>query len=379
MIFWHSLLLIIIFALPAQAAHWLLAVEHETVLAGKPLQVELVRPDSGTPWPSQVILRLIGVGTHEMVVRQKEAINSSRRLYEGSVPARLEGVMKVEAISVKSNRLLLDIKPGDKQGKPVASVAEEVSSDVAMAHTAASDDVDLGLAGISLNEPSYFILGAKDGMDARFQYSFKYQLFDELGPVAQAVPWLGDMFIGYTQTSLWDLGSDSAPFRDTSYRPSIFWQKTNAGEGWRPESWRVGFEHESNGKEAEDSRSLNYFFVRPEWRYRHDARHTLAVAPKFYIYVDKHENDDIEDYRGVTDLNIRYGDDDGLLLSTILRMGWEGKGSAQADITWPFKKPVFGKVGGFFHTQIFTGYGQTLLDYNENADTQLRFGISLVR
>ena len=141
----------------------------------------------------------------------------------------------------------------------------------------------------------------------------------------------------------------------------------------------MGFEHESNGKDGPDSRSLNYFFVRPEWRYRHDARHTLAVAPKFYIYVDKHENPDIEDYRGVTDLNIRYGDDDGLLLSTTMRMGWEGKGSAQADVTWPFKKPVFGKVGGFFHTQIFTGYGQTLLDYNENADTQVRFGISLVR
>lgn len=382
LVFLRVLFLMMILALPAQAADWLLAADKDEVAAGETLQIELVRPNASSPWPSHLLLRFAEPHeSNEAAFVATKAVNASRRVYEGKVPNNLKGVVKVQAVNLSSNRLLLQVEAAAPQavaaqGKDTDQVIEPQQETT---HTAASSDVDVGLGGITLNEPSYFILGNNGGFDARFQYSFKYQLFDELGPVAQAVPWLGQMYLGYTQTSLWDLGANSAPFKDTTYRPSLFWQKAAEGEGWWPESWRVGVEHESNGKDGVDSRSLNTLFVRPEWRYQHDAMHTLAVAPKFYVYLDKNENDDIQEYRGYTDLNVRYGDDDGLLLSTILRMGTQGKGSAQADITWPFKQPVFGKVGGFFHTQVFTGYGQTLLDYNKNADTQIRFGISLVR
>jgi len=29
--------------------------------------------------------------------------------------------------------------------------------------------------------------------------------------------------LAYTQTSIWDLETESVPFLDTSYRPSLFW------------------------------------------------------------------------------------------------------------------------------------------------------------
>jgi outer membrane phospholipase A len=354
----------------AGATDWLMAVRSPEVEAGRKLEVELVRPDLNSPWPDQLILDMAG---QDVVFSQVRAENQFRRVYNGHVPASALGPVTLRAVGLEANAILLAIRPAQTMA---ADSTPEVVDEVG---TAASSDVDLGLAGITLNEPSYFILGAKDGMDARFQYSFKYQLFDPLGPVAQAFSPLGEIYVGYTQTSLWDLSSDSKPFRDNSYRPSLFWQKTNAGKGLMPETWRVGYEHESNGRSGTDSRSIDTLFVQPEWRHHYDARHTLAVAPKVYVYLDKHENKDIQDYRGYADLNLRYGDDDGLLLSTLLRMGTSGKGSAQADVTWPFKRPILGKVGGFFHTQVFTGYGQTLLDYNQNADTQIRFGISLVR
>lgn len=361
------LLLLSAVPLTAHAATWLMAVSSPQVQAGRPLEVDLVRPDLNAPWPDQVRLRVAG---QDVLFKQLRSVNQFRRVYQGHVPADLEGRVEMLAQNLDANALLLQVHD--------TATAVEAQQE-ADRGTAASNDVDLGLAGITLNEPSYFILGAKDGMDARFQYSFKYQLFDPLGPVAQAWAPLGELYVGYTQTSLWDLSSESKPFRDNSYRPSLFWQKTNAGEGLVPETWRVGYEHESNGKSGVDSRSIDVLFVQPEWRHHYDARHTLAVSPKVYLYLDKHENKDIHEYRGYADLNLRYGDDDGLLLSTLLRMGTSGKGSAQADLTWPFKKPILGKVGAFFHTQVFTGYGQTLLDYNQNADTQIRFGVSLVR
>jgi hypothetical protein len=52
--------------------------------------------------------------------------------------------------------------------------------------------------------------------------SFKYRLFDRWVGFGQDRPWLSGLYFGYTQNSLWDLSAQSKPFRDTSYRPSLF-------------------------------------------------------------------------------------------------------------------------------------------------------------
>lgn len=73
------------------------------------------------------------------------------------------------------------------------------------------------------NEPVYFGMGWRGGTSARFQLSFKYRLFDQALGWGRDQPWLSGFYLGYTQTSLWNLSGDSKPFRDTSYRPSLFW------------------------------------------------------------------------------------------------------------------------------------------------------------
>ena len=51
--------------------------------------------------------------------------------------------------------------------------------------------------------------------------------------------WYENFYLGYTQTSLWDLQSDSMPFIDTTFNPSVFWLSDNL---WSSESqnWRLG-------------------------------------------------------------------------------------------------------------------------------------------
>ena len=66
----------------------------------------------------------------------------------------------------------------------------------------------------------YFVVGGNGGLSARFQLSFKYRLFDSDSLPVAWLPQLGNLYFGYTQNSLWDLGANSAPFRDTSYRPA---------------------------------------------------------------------------------------------------------------------------------------------------------------
>ena len=95
---------------------------------------------------------------------------------------------------------------------------------------------------LSANEPMYFVVGGGGGATARFQLSFKYRLFDPDSHPVQWIPFLSRLHFGYTQTSIWDLGANSSPFRDTSYRPSLFWQGETHGESrLMPEVLRAGF------------------------------------------------------------------------------------------------------------------------------------------
>ena len=114
---------------------------------------------------------------------------------------------------------------------------------------------------LSENDPMYFVLGARDGRTARFQLSFKYRLFDLGTGFGRDQPWLSGLYFGYTQNSIWDLSSDSKAFRDTSYRPSLFWKWERADDRPSFDSVRVGLEHESNGG-ARRALALDQYRVR---------------------------------------------------------------------------------------------------------------------
>ena len=66
-------------------------------------------------------------------------------------------------------------------------------------------------------------------------------------------------------------------------------------------------------------------------------------------------------------------------MATQLRNGTSGHGSAQLDLSYPLRQPIFARTGGFLHFQLFKGYGESLLDYNLDRGTQVRIGFSIVR
>ncbi|WP_160164989.1 phospholipase A [Chrysiogenes arsenatis] len=229
------------------------------------------------------------------------------------------------------------------------------------------------------HEPLYFTVGGMRDLNSRFQLSFKYRLLDPDSLPVEWFPPLAGMYLGYTQTSLWNIGAESAPFHDTSYRPSFFWQGASQGKGLTPNLLRGGFEHESNGKDGESSRSTNTIFAQPVWHTTFRDGRSLAFAPKFYLYLEKEDNADIQRYRGYADWVVRYGNEEGWILSTKLNIGTSGRGSGQFDLSYPLRRPLFARTGGFLHFQLFTGHGESLLDYNLDKDTQLRIGFSIVR
>lgn len=225
----------------------------------------------------------------------------------------------------------------------------------------------------------YFVVGSDDGEStARFQY----QIFpSEEKPMPYGMGWLAPLHFGYTQASLWNLSEDSAPFKDSSYRPSFYWEFTHHGPtpGMQPHFLRFGYEHESNGQAENTSRSIDTLFLLPVWE-TSLADRKLSFLPKVYAYLDKEEtNSDIDEYRGYGDYIVRYGRDDELLTQVMYRRGESGRDSIQLDLSWPLRTPIMARAGGYLHVQLFQGYGESLLTYDEQEDLQVRVGFSIVR
>jgi phospholipase A1/A2 len=227
------------------------------------------------------------------------------------------------------------------------------------------------------NEPVYFVMGTRGGTNARFQLSFKYRMFDRGLGWGGEQPWLTGFYLGYTQTSLWNLADDSKPFRDTSYRPSLFWAWQRTDDKTWIDALRAGFEHESNGRGGTQSRSIDILFLRPEWHWQLDNGKQLEFTPKIYGYLDKAENPDIQRYRGYVDWRLRYGDEVRSWVA-MARLGSAGKGSLTLDWFERTRVLGFGPVSGYFHVQFFAGYGEDILDYNRRFKSQLRLGFAIV-
>ncbi len=233
-------------------------------------------------------------------------------------------------------------------------------------------------SAISPYEPIYFDVGNKGGRNARYQVSFKYRIFTPNDPNNPG--FADNIYLGYTQTALWDLHSDSHPFVDTSFKPSLFWRKDALWQSPQKD-WFLGLasgvEHESNGKSGDDSRSLNFAYIQPEFSYRFDGGSTLTFAPRFKSYFSVQNNPDYADYAGHVDWKLRWAQDNGLVLSGLYRQGHEGRNATQLEAAWPLRR-TFLNMNGYLHLQYFKGYGETLLGYNHKSDAQVRVGISLV-
>ena len=245
---------------------------------------------------------------------------------------------------------------------------------------------DLGtfLAGrLSFYEPTYFADGADfhGNNIAKFQVSFKYRFILPEDPRSRG--FFDNLYFAYTQTSLWDIRAYSAPFRDTSYKPALFYYLPDTG--WKS-NWfsrmgvMAGYEHESNGLAGPGSRGIDILFVKPIWDFGNVDGYHLSVAPKVYWY--EHiagENSNIADYRGYVDLLVKYGSPDGWQLAVTLRKGTKsGYGSVDTQLTYPLAKLFGSASGAYLWVGYFTGYGEDILDYNQHRSI-VRVGFAVSR
>lgn len=321
--------------------------------------------------------------------------------YSAAWPESARGALRIDVpgVDVSPSVVLLTRKPGNA-APPAAAVASASTAPAASAPLAMvpaegpmagnealaagmpassvkpSNSIvpDLGtfLAGrLSMHEPTYFADGfaSNDNELAKFQISFKFRFVLPDDPRSRG--FVDNLYFAYTQTSLWDINKYSAPFRDTSYKPALFYYL--ADTGWKS-NWftrmglETGYEHDSNGEDGPESRGIDIFYVKPIWDFGDINANHLTIAPKIFAYAHiAGENSDIADYWGYVDLLIKFGSPDGWQLATTLRKGTKSTyGSVDAQFTYPLAK-LFGNAwGGYLWIGYFNGYGEDILDYNQH-------------
>jgi outer membrane phospholipase A len=343
------------FSLGAAAADWTLVSSSTRATAGDELELLVIAPEGAAP-PDELRLAVQADVAEVIVTMRAEApADGRRRVYRARLPEAALGEATLSLADRPSNALLLAVSRRD-----------------AMLALFAGDEPPL-----SEEDPMYFVLGARGGTTARFQISFKYRLFDVESGFGRDRPWLSGLYFAYTQNSIWDLSSRSKAFRDTSYRPSLFWKWERSDAKTWLDAARLGLEHESNGRDEPNSRSINIAFVRPEWHWRWGEEH-LAFTPKVYTYLDKEENPDIQAYRGYVDWRVRYDSGRLWIVTGVLRYGTANKASLLLDLSRRTRDFRLGPISGYFHAQFFAGYGEDILDYNVRRKSQLRLGFAIV-
>ena len=239
------------------------------------------------------------------------------------------------------------------------------------------------LEDLSVYEPMYFLLGVDPGLDeSKFQFSFKYRLFNPKGYLAEIAPWVTGFHLGYTQRSIWDLKGDSKPFDDTSYMPEAFYLLPKLDLNLaRIFAFGIqgGFQHESNGRAGSDSRSTNYLYIKPIMGVHLAGPYHMKIAPKIYTYVENEDenNADLADYRGYVDLEVGIMNPEGIALNSHLWWAREGA-SVQLDLTYPMTQLLGKSLNFYLQAQYFSGYAETLIRYDERNDA-FRLGFSIVR
>ncbi len=294
-----------------------------------------------------------------------------RQVYEFDVPQDMDGILNVSLRGIPCVPAILQIQAAS-MAKAEKSRQMSVQQKWDMPNTL--------LSGFSWYEPSYFLFGAHPGVDySKFQFSFKYRLFHNAD--SDISSWKDRWYFAYTQTSYWDLKSDSMPFEDSSYKPEIFY--------WFPKidlsiSWistfglRTGLCHESNGKDGDDSRSTNTMYLESVMEFPLGQEWVLEMKPRTWFYVknENESNPDLYKYRGYFSLDVSVGNPGGLMLNTRTAFA-EKRETFMADITFPLAR-IHESLNFFFHVQYVNGYAEQLINYGEKYET-LRIGLSIIR
>ena len=227
---------------------------------------------------------------------------------------------------------------------------------------------NFGFLGLKYYEPIYMLFTHdfskkpdRKADELHFEFSFERPIaYDALG--------LGEKIsFAYAQNSWWQITQDSAPFRESNYRPELY---VSAPVPFADEL-KIGAMHESNGKGGEESRSWNRLYAQSMW-----SAGGFSITPRaWYAFWLDRTNEDIADYMGYGDLRASYTFGKQRL-SALWRNNLHFDSSNRGAIELNYSFPIFNS-GFYGYLRYFNGYGESLADYKRSVN-KIGIGLSFV-
>jgi phospholipase A1 len=215
--------------------------------------------------------------------------------------------------------------------------------------------------------------------EVKLQISFKVPLSE------QSILYDNDgIYFGFTMKSFWQMYNQevSAPFRETNYRPELFYQAPiDLPNSETSLFLRAGLEHESNGRTQLVSRSWNRVYLgigllRNRWAIYLQPWYRLPESakeddgdPSTPPPAKGDDNPDISDYYGHFELLTAYEYNENQITSMVRFNHVTHKGAFELGYTFP----LYSRLRGF--VQYFDGYGESLIDYDHRLQ---RIGIGVL-
>lgn len=227
---------------------------------------------------------------------------------------------------------------------------------------------NFGFLGLKYYEPIYMLFTHdfskkpdRKADELHFEFSFER-------PIAYDVLGFGEKIsFAYAQNSWWQITQDSAPFRESNYRPELY---VSAPVPFADEL-KIGAMHESNGKGGEESRSWNRLYAQSTW-----SADGFSITPRaWYAFWLDRTNEDIADYMGYGDLRASYTFGKQRL-SALWRNNLHFDGSNRGAIELNYSFPIFNS-GFYGYLRYFNGYGESLADYKRSVN-KIGIGLSFV-
>jgi phospholipase A1 len=214
------------------------------------------------------------------------------------------------------------------------------------------------VTGIPLDEKT-----TRESADAMFQVSIRQRL------TKSYLPFNTFLYATYTQKALWDIYSESSPFRDINFNPGIGLGRYIIYDNKLAGAVFMQLEHESNGKEELESRSWNYisfsgkYFLNPRFS---------AICKLWIPYVDGENNQDLLDYKGLGALafNFLTGNNKWWIAAELNPR--KGFGNVNTTVTAAYRVSKSGNQ--YLYARFYNGKGESLLNYSEYS-MSIRIGV----
>ena len=222
-----------------------------------------------------------------------------------------------------------------------------------------------------LYKDNYFTFGMPIGQKpTRENSNVKFQVSISQRLTRSTLPWNTYLFLFYTQKVFWNVLQESLPMTDLNFNPGVGITKPLFVKDRYIGKLTFMIEHESNGRDGEESRSWNKvslaanIFVDKQ----------LMVHGKAWIpIIDSSNNSDILDYSGIYQMGLQMISQNQRFTGSVTlvkRRGWNLNYNTIVELAYRFNR----RDNQYFFLQYYNGYGEGLLDYNK-FHSQLRVGI----